>query len=126
MTVEPHDYLSILCLAAGIAMLIRAKLKYADLEITRKRRESQMKSREVLVGHALEKLAPYINGLGVDPKTAQFLGQPIDFISFGEDEITFIEVKSGKSQLSQKQRKIRELVKEKKVNWKEVRLSKSH
>ena len=50
------------------------------------------------------------------------MGQPIDYISFGDDEITFIEVKSGNSQLSQKQRHIRDLVKAKLVSWKEVRI----
>ena len=50
------------------------------------------------------------------------MGRPIDYISFGDDKITFIEVKSGKSQLSSKQRHIRDLVNDKKVAWKEVRI----
>lgn len=122
---EAEIIIAILLVASlGFAVIGKARL---DLFRTEKKKHlSQIKSREVLLGHALEKLAPYIDGLGVDPQTAQFLGQPIDFISFGEDEITFIEVKSNKSQLSKKQRRIRELVKEKKVNWKEVRLPKSH
>ena len=39
-----------------------------------------------------------------------------------DDEITFIEVKSGNSQLNKKQRHIRDQVKAKLVNWKEVRI----
>ena len=50
------------------------------------------------------------------------MGKPIDYISFGDDEITFIEVKSGNAQLSSKQRHIRDLVKGKMVSWKEVRI----
>ncbi len=111
---------------ASVCLVMINKARLDSFRAEKRIYLSQIKSREVLLGHALEKLAPYIDGLGVDPRTAQFLGQPIDFISFGEDEITFIEVKSGKSQLSKKQRRIRELVKEKKVNWKEVRLPKSH
>lgn len=111
---------------ASVCLLMISKARLDSFRAEKRAYLSQIKSREVLLGHALEKLAPYIDGLGIDPQTAQFLGQPIDFISFGEDEITFIEVKSGKSQLSKKQRRIRELVKEKKVNWKEVRLPKSH
>ena len=45
---------------------------------------------------------------------------PIDYVSFGQDEITFIEVKSGNSQLSSKQRKIRDQVKNGKIKWKEI------
>jgi predicted Holliday junction resolvase-like endonuclease len=120
------DILAMMLLITSMVVFAAAKARLDLFRAEKKKHLSQIKSREVLLGHALEKLAPYIDGLGIDPQTAQFLGQPIDFISFGEDEITFIEVKGGKSQLSKKQRKIRELVKEKKVNWKEVRLPKSH
>ena len=47
---------------------------------------------------------------------------PIDYISFGDEEITFIEVKSGNSQLNKKQRHIRDQVKSKLVAWKEIRI----
>ena len=50
------------------------------------------------------------------------MGKPIDYVSFGDDEITFIEVKSGNAQLSTKQRHIRDLVNQKLVSWKEVRI----
>jgi hypothetical protein len=52
-----------------------------------------------------------------DPKKLSFLGNPIDFVYFGEDEIVFIEVKSGKSQLNKNQRTVRDLVKDKKVSF---------
>ena len=48
------------------------------------------------------------------------MGRPIDYISFGDDEITFIEVKSGNAQLSAKQRHISDLVNQKLISWKEV------
>ena len=61
-------------------------------------------------------------------KELNFLGNPIDFIGFkgidtDEDvEIKFIEVKTGKSSLSSKQRRIRDAIKAKKVDWVEVRM----
>ena len=61
-------------------------------------------------------------------KELNFLGNPIDFIGFkgldgeGEVEIKFIEVKSGKSQLNKNQRRVRDAVKEKRVEWVEVRI----
>ena len=50
------------------------------------------------------------------------MGKPIDYISFGDDEITFIEVKSGNAQLNQRQRQIKQLVQQKAISWKEVRI----
>lgn len=83
---------------------------------------SQKKSSEVRLGHIAETLAPFLDQFDFDPETCVFLGRPIDYISFGDDEITLIEVKSGKSQLNAKQRHIRDQVKAKLVTWKEVRI----
>jgi len=88
----------------------------------RKKVLSQKKSGEVRLGHIAETLAPFLDQFEFEPERCSFLGQPIDYISFGDDEITFIEVKSGNSQLSQKQRHIRDLVKQKSVSWKEIRI----
>lgn len=89
---------------------------------TRKKIVSQKKSSEVRLGHIAETLAPFLDQFEFEPENCTFLGKPIDYISFGDDEITFIEVKSGKSQLNQKQRHIRDQVKAKLVNWKEIRI----
>ena len=83
---------------------------------------SQKKSSEVRLGHIAETLAPFLDQFEFEPEECSFLGQPIDYVSFGQDDITFIEVKSGKSQLSSKQRKIRDQIKDGKVKWKEVRI----
>ena len=83
---------------------------------------SQKKSSEVRLGHIAETLAPFLDQFEFEPEECSFLGQPIDYVSFGQEEITFIEVKSGKSQLSSKQRKIRDQIIEGKVAWKEVRI----
>ena len=89
---------------------------------TRKKVVSQKKSGEVRLGHIAETLAPFLDQFDFDPENCTFLGKPIDYISFGDDEITFIEVKSGNSQLNKKQRYIRDQVKAKLVSWKEVRI----
>ncbi|MDB4348311.1 hypothetical protein OAA62_00190 [bacterium] len=89
---------------------------------TRKKVTSQKKSSEVRLGHIAETLAPFLDQFDFDPENCTFLGKPIDYISFGDDQITFIEVKSGNSQLNKKQRRIRDLVKGKLIAWKEVRI----
>lgn len=88
----------------------------------RKKVLSQKKSSEVRLGCIAETLAPFLDQFEFNPEECTFLGKPIDYISFGDEEITFIEVKSGKSQLNAKQRHIRDQVKSKLVKWKEIRI----
>jgi predicted Holliday junction resolvase-like endonuclease len=96
--------------------------KLEETTEAKKKVTSQKKSSEVRLGHIAETLAPFLDQFDFDPETCVFLGRPIDYISFGDDEITLIEVKSGKSQLNAKQRHIRDQVKAKLVTWKEVRI----
>lgn len=96
--------------------------KLEETTEAKKKVTSQKKSSEVRLGHIAETLAPFLDQFDFDPETCVFLGRPIDYISFGDDEITFIEVKSGQSQLNAKQRYIRDQVKAKLVTWKEVRI----
>jgi predicted Holliday junction resolvase-like endonuclease len=98
------------------------QVSLSDETEARKKVLSQKKSGEVRLGHIAETLAPFLDQFDFEPERCSFMGQPIDYISFGDDEITFIEIKSGNSQLSQKQRHIRDLVKQKLVAWKEVRI----
>lgn len=83
---------------------------------------SQKKSSEVRLGNIAETLAPFLDQFDFNPEHCIFLGRPIDYISFGSKEITFIEIKSGKSQLNSKQRSIRDQVHNKQVAWKEIRI----
>ncbi len=78
---------------------------------------SQKKSSEVRTGMIAEQIAPFLEDYPADPATARFIGDPIDFVHFDEEKVTFVEVKSGKSQLSKKQRHIRDLIKDGKVDF---------
>ena len=84
---------------------------------------SQKKSSEVRLGQISEQLAPFLNGFSYDTKSTKFLGQPIDFLCFEPDKVVFVEVKTGKSQLSEKQKHIKELILNKQVFWEEFRIS---
>jgi predicted Holliday junction resolvase-like endonuclease len=89
---------------------------------SRKKTLSQKKSSEVRLGHIAETLAPFLDQFDFDPENCTFLGKPIDYISFDDEVVTLIEIKSGKSQLNSKQRHIRDLIKNKQVAWKEIRI----
>lgn len=86
----------------------------------------QKKSSEVKVGFLAEALAPLHENFPVKPDTCRFLGQPFDFVSFDleNDRIVFIEVKSNGSVLSPKQRKLRQIILDKKIEFAEVRVGK--
>lgn len=77
----------------------------------------QKKSSEVRTGGIVEQISPFLKDYPLNPNTARFIGDPIDFVHFDEDKVTFVEVKSGKSQLSKKQKHIAELITAGKVQF---------
>lgn len=91
-------------------------------EQSRKTTLSQKKSSEVRLGNIAEKLAPFLEDFPYDPEDAIFAGKPIDYIVFDDEAVVFVEIKSGNSQLSKKQRHIRDLIKNNCVEWKEIRI----
>lgn len=80
---------------------------------------SQKKSGEVVLGQISEHIAPFLDDFPFknDSKGLNFLGMPIDYVHFGKDKITFIEVKSGNSRLSKKQKDIKTLIESGKVDF---------
>jgi len=53
---------------------------------------------------------------------ARFLGNPIDYIVFSDDEVVIVEIKSGSSRLNEKQRRIRDLIDSGKFRFEVIRL----
>jgi predicted Holliday junction resolvase-like endonuclease len=92
------------------------------------REEAIQHSRSVLAGQFSEQLAPYLPDFPFKPTEARFIGKPIDFLVFkgmdekNIDEVVFVEVKSSKAGLSTHERKLRDVIKNKKVHWHEYRI----
>jgi predicted Holliday junction resolvase-like endonuclease len=92
------------------------------------KQEALEKSRAVIGGLFSEQLAPYLPDFPYKPTEVRFIGKPIDFIVFkGMDErkpskVVFVEVKSGKSDLSPIERQLKKLIDGKKVCWEEYRI----
>lgn len=78
---------------------------------------NQKKSSEVRTGQIAETMASFLADYPFPPETGSFLGRPIDMIHFLEDKIVLVEIKSGKSQLSSKQRQIKKLIEDGKVEF---------
>ena len=83
---------------------------------------SQKKSSEIRTGQITEQLAPFLDNFKYDPKRLHFIGMPIDYICFNDDEIIIIEVKSGNSQLTPVQKNIKSLIDQKKIRWETFRV----
>jgi predicted Holliday junction resolvase-like endonuclease len=86
---------------------------------------SQKKSSETRLGQISEHLVPFLQNCKHDPKTMHFLGNPIDYIVFDFDEgkITFLEVKSGNSKPSKRQKIIKNIIKSGRINYEEIRIN---
>ena len=81
------------------------------------------RSESTRYGQITEQFMPFISDYPYDSKQFRFLGSPIDGVQFEEDKIVMIEFKSAGSQLSTRQRRIRNLVREGKVDFQEIRVS---
>ena len=84
--------------------------------------EKELRSLRVKRGMNLEQLIPLSEEYPYDPRGFRFLGNPIDGIQFNDDSIVLVEFKSGKSNLSGKQERIKRLVENGKVYFRVFRV----
>jgi len=102
--------------------------KYIEEREEEIRRDAIERSSKILSGKALEKFIPLLKNFSHSPHDVRWLGDPIDLVIFdGASEnnprkITFLEIKSGKSELTEKQKKIKQIIKEGKVFWEEIKV----
>ena len=74
-------------------------------------------------GRISEQWFPLCESFPFDPRDFRFLGSPIDGVQFAEDRIIFCEFKANWSELSAGQKRIRELVRQGRVEWQEFRFT---
>ncbi len=107
--------------------IVQLKLSHRTA-ISDARKDAGNRQRNVIKGQISEVLAPWSIESVNSVKELNFLGSPIDFVGFkgldgeGDIDIKFIEVKSGKSRLNKNQRRIRDAVAAKRIEWVEVRV----
>jgi predicted Holliday junction resolvase-like endonuclease len=121
-------YLAIGAVAGAVLAFFYAqlwKVRYAR----HLRRDAVRRSMAVTVGKVHEQLVPWLPDFGFNPKDARFLGSPIDFVVFdGLDagdvlRVVFVEVKTGGSDLSTRERRVRDAIRAGRVEWVEHRVS---
>jgi predicted Holliday junction resolvase-like endonuclease len=95
-----------------------------DLE----REDAIKRSKAVVGGQVAEQMAPYLPDFPCPPRTARYIGKPVDFVCFpGEEggeieEIVFVEVKTGLADLSPGERSIKRAILEGRIRWVEYRI----
>lgn len=132
-----------LLIALGLAIVVivilfarqavyRSSYRYTDSDLESARRDALARSRNVVSGKVQEHLVPFFPEFLelFNPRDARFLGSPIDFVVFaGLDEgdecrdVVLVEVKTGKSGLSKRERQVRDAVEAGRVSYKLIRIA---
>lgn len=127
MTINPIDLaLGALIGALGVwAYVLMWKAGYTR----RIREDAVQRSQAVTAGKVHEQLMPYLPTFPYNPKDVRFLGSPVDLVVFdGLAEgrvrrIVFVEVKTGGAGLTDRERLVREAVRDGEVEWVELRVA---
>ncbi|HEU5305032.1 MAG TPA: Holliday junction resolvase-like protein, partial [Gemmatimonadales bacterium] len=96
------------------------------------RGDAVQRSQAVTSGKVHEQLTPYLPAFPYNPKDVRFLGSPVDLVVFeGLSEgnvrrIVFLEVKTGRSGLSSRERGVRDAVQAGDVEWAELRVARTY
>jgi predicted Holliday junction resolvase-like endonuclease len=104
-------------LAFAIAVTVAVQLG-KRLNEERSRRQSQ----STRYGQMTEQFMPFLDDYPWDPQHFRFLGSPIDGVQFEDDKVILVEFKTGNSQLSRNQRRIRDQVSEGQVEFEVIRV----
>lgn len=104
-------------------------LKNQDELVKLQRKDAVKRSKAVLNGQLREQIAPFLPNFPCNPDDVRFLGKPVDFVGFvgltnkdTVEEVLFIEVKTGQSKLSNREKSIKECIQNKKVRYVEYHL----
>jgi predicted Holliday junction resolvase-like endonuclease len=98
---------------------ITAEHNLAVTEEDFRKLQHQKISADVKLGAKTENLLPFLSQFPYNTDSDEIRGlfNPIDLIVFRDEEVVFIEIKSGQSQLSDKQRRIRDNIKNGRVRF---------
>lgn len=126
---------NIFALVTGIAIGLLAASVYFIIWRVRYtaiiREDAVQRSQAITAGKVHEQLIPYLPAFPYNPKDVRFLGSPIDLVVFdGLSEgrvrrIVFLEVKTGGSSLTSRERWVREVIQARDVEWAELRVARA-
>lgn len=125
---ENPRFLLILIVFLLTLLIIQFFRNQCDKEKLRK--DAVKRSKAVINGQVAEQIAPFLPDFPANPSDARFIGKPVDFIVFSGlsenekiDEILFVEVKTGKSLLSEREKEVKKAIEQRKVRYVEYRIN---
>ncbi len=93
------------------------------------RKDALNRSRSVIKGQVAEQIAPFLPNFPANSSEVRFIGKPLDFVAFNGmsegkiEDISFIEVKTGSSELSPIEKSLKEAVRLGKIKYVEYRIN---
>lgn len=106
-----------------LILLIFQKISFSN-RLKKERQDAVNRSRAVIAGQMTEQIAPFLKGFPCNPADARFIGKPVDFIAFPGlmennevKEVLLIEVKTGASALSNREKEVRKAVEQGRVRY---------
>lgn len=101
--------------------------KLSGLEKRNKIRKDALKrSKAVIGGQVAEQIAPLLPGFPANPGDCRFVGKPVDFVVFSGmtehnkiDEILLVEVKTGGSVLTEREKQVKDCISKGRVRYAE-------
>lgn len=114
--------LAAICLLLLILLIVQ-RIRFA-MRIKKERQDAINRSRAVIAGQMTEQVAPFLKGFPCNPSDARFIGKPVDFVAFPGlmendevREVLLIEVKTGTSTLSSREKEVKKAVEQGRVRY---------
>lgn len=128
LAIMPLTTILLLIILFLVFILLVQQIRFAKIK-KNLRNDAVKRSRAVLGGQMAEQVAPFLPNFPCNPSDARFIGKPVDFIAFPGldekntvDEVLLIEVKTGNSVLSEREKEIKRAVREGRVRYIEYRI----
>jgi predicted Holliday junction resolvase-like endonuclease len=103
-----------------LIFLVSTILLYRRVQIQNRLLVSRSQSLSTKYGKMTEQFMPFLKDYPYNEQNFRFIGSPVDGVQFQDDKLVIVEFKTGNSQLTAKQRKIRDLVKKGRVYFEEI------
>jgi len=117
----------IVCILFAVLLLVQHIRFQFKLRTVRK--DTLKRSKAVRGGQTAEQFAPFHKDFPCNPADAKFLGKPVDFVAFKGleesdtvEEILLIEIKTGESKLTSREKEIKKAVQEGRFRYVELNI----
>ena len=105
-----------------VLLYLSSRKKLSGLRLQLIEMANRKQSLSTKYGRMSEQFFPFLEQYPYDENNFRFIGNPIDGVQFEKDKIIFIEFKAANSQLSVRQRDIRDMINKGRIEFREFRI----